>query len=36
MNRETPTTPSFPATAISADAPFSSTYSSETIDEVGK
>jgi len=36
MNNEMPTTPSLPTTAISAEAPFSITYSSETIEVVGK
>lgn len=36
LKREIPTTPSLPVTAISADAPFSSTYSNETILSVGK
>src|ERR1700689_827839 len=36
MNREMPTMPSLPTTAISADAPLSITYSSETIAVVGK
>jgi hypothetical protein len=36
MNKETPTMPSFPTTAISAEAPFSSKYSSETMEVVGK
>jgi hypothetical protein len=35
MNKEIPTIPSFPITAISADAPFSMTYRSETIDVSG-
>jgi hypothetical protein len=36
MKRETPIAPSLPTTAISADCPFSSTYSSDTIAFVGK
>jgi len=36
MNSEIPTRPSLPTTAISADEPFSITYSSETIALVGK
>ena len=36
MNSEMPTTPSLPTTAISADAPFSITYSRETIELAGK
>ena len=36
MNSEMPTTPSLPTTAISADAPSSITYSSETMAVVGK
>ena len=36
MNSDTPTTPSLPTTAISAEAPFSITYSSETMAVVGK
>src|ERR1700686_154104 len=36
MNNEIPTIPSLPTTAISADAPFSMTYSSETMEVVGK
>jgi hypothetical protein len=37
MKRAMPTIPSLPTMAISADAPFSITYSSsETIDVVGK
>jgi hypothetical protein len=36
MNRATPTMPSLPTTEISAEAPFSITYRSETIDSVGK
>ncbi len=36
MNSETPTNPSLPTTASSADAPFSITYSSETMAVVGK
>ncbi len=36
MNSETPTMPSLPTTAISADAPFSITYSNDTIAVVGK
>jgi hypothetical protein len=36
MNSATPTMPSLPTTAISADAPSSMTYSSEMIDVVGK
>jgi hypothetical protein len=36
MNRDIPTMPSLPTTAISADAPFSMTYSSETMAVVGK
>jgi len=35
MNSETPTIPSFPTTEISADAPFSMTYSSETMESIG-
>ena len=33
---DTPTSPSRPTTAISADTPFSITYSSETMASVGK
>jgi hypothetical protein len=36
MKIEIPTNPSFPTTAISADAPFAVRYSSETIAVVGK
>src|ERR1700677_233271 len=36
MNSETPTMPSLPTTAISAEAPFSITYKRETIAVVGK
>ena len=36
MNSDIPTMPSLPTTAISADAPSSITYSSETIEVVGK
>jgi hypothetical protein len=36
MKRETPTTPSLPTTAISADSPFCITYRSDTIAVVGK
>ncbi len=36
MNTETPTIPSSPTRAISADAPFSMTWSSETMAVVGK
>ena len=36
MNSGTPTMPSLPMAAISAEAPFSVTYSSETTDDVGK
>src|SRR5688500_11705881 len=36
MNIEIPTTPSLPTTAISAEAPFSSRYSSETMQVVGR
>ena len=36
MNSEMPTMPSLPTTAISAEAPFSITYSSETMAVVGK
>ena len=36
MNSEMPTMPSLPTTAISAAAPFSITYSSETMADVGK
>jgi len=36
MKSEMPTSPSLPTTAISADAPFSMTYSNETIAVVGK
>jgi hypothetical protein len=36
MKSEIPTMPSLPTTAISADAPFSITYSSETMAVVGK
>ena len=36
MNREIPTIPSLPTTAISAEAPFSMTYSSEIMAVVGK
>ena len=36
MNSETPTMPSRPTTAISAEAPSSIKYSSETIAVVGK
>ncbi len=36
MNSEMPTMPSWPTTAISAEAPFSITYSSDTIASVGK
>ena len=36
MNSEMPTMPSKPTTAISAEAPFSITYSKETMAEVGK
>ncbi len=36
MNREMPTMPSFPTTAIYADAPFSMTYSSDTMEVTGK
>ena len=36
MNSEMPTTPSFPVTAISAEAPLCMTYSSEMMAVVGK
>ena len=36
MNSEMPTSPSEPTTAISAEAPFSITYSSDTMALVGK
>src|ERR1039458_3218447 len=36
MNSATPMRPSFPTTAISADAPSSMTYSSDTMVSVGK
>ena len=36
MNSEMPTIPSLPTTAISAEAPSSITYSSETMEVVGK
>jgi hypothetical protein len=36
MNSEIPTIPSRPTTAISAEDPFSITYSSDTIEVVGK
>jgi YHS domain-containing protein len=36
INRDTPISPSFPTTAISADAPFSMTYNSETMAAIGK
>ena len=36
MNSEMPTIPSLPTMAISADSPFSVTYSSETMVVVGK
>jgi hypothetical protein len=36
MNSEMPTTPSWPTTATSAEAPSSITYSSDTIDVEGK
>jgi hypothetical protein len=36
MKMATPTSPSWPTTAISAEAPFSITYSSETMALVGK
>jgi hypothetical protein len=36
MNKEMPTSPSLPTTAISADAPFSVTESNDTMAETGK
>ena len=36
MNREMPTMPSLPTTAISAEAPSSITYSNDTMAVVGK
>jgi hypothetical protein len=36
MNNETPTIPSLPTTAISADDPFSKTKSKEMIESMGK
>jgi hypothetical protein len=36
MNKEKPTTPSLPTTAISAQAPSSSTYISDTMQVLGK
>jgi hypothetical protein len=36
MNSEMPTMPSLPTTAISAEAPSSITYSSDTMEVVGK
>jgi hypothetical protein len=36
MNTETPTRPSLPTTAISAESPFAMTYRSETMQVVGK
>ena len=36
MNRAIPMTPSLPTTAISADAPSAMTYSSDTIEVMGK
>ena len=36
MKSAMPMTPSLPTTEISAEAPFSSTYSSDTIESVGK
>jgi hypothetical protein len=36
MNNDTPTAPSLPTTAISAEAPSRMTYRSEMIESVGK